>query len=106
MSDEKFKRKVQFNIPESMQAAVQSYMEVHGIESVTQAVKGLMIEALAVTPKDGATIAACRRAFIGVQQVLLESTGRFYAEMGKDTERMIAEITASRSYCPHCNNQL
>lgn len=106
MATDDFKKKVQFTIPEDQVPSIQQYMETHGIESVNQAMKSLITEALAVSPRDGAVIAACRRAFLSVQQMLLESTGRFYSDMLKQSNSYIGEIAATRFRCPHCNNEL
>lgn len=105
-TDDKIKRKIQFTLSDDMAQSVAQYMEVHGIESPTQAIKSLVTEAVAVTPKSGAVIAACRRAFLSVQQMLLESTGRFYSDMGRQVNLAIADISSQRVQCPHCGNDL
>lgn len=104
--DDKLKKKIAFTLPEDMVGSVLQYMETHGIESPSQAIKGLLTEAIAVTPRDGATIAAAKRAFTGVQQMLLESTGRFYSDMGKQVVSILSEISRQRFQCPHCGGDL
>lgn len=105
MSD-KFNRKAQVTIPEETVPAIRQYMETHGIDSVAIAVRSLITEALAVTPRDGVAIASARRAATAMQQMVLVETGQFYTEMSKRVQSAIAEMASQRHKCPHCNNDL
>lgn len=100
------KRQTSITLDEDTFPSVLAYMETYGIESTSRAIKSLVTEALAATPKDGASIAAAWRAHNAVMHVLLERTGRFYAEMGVLTREQLASISGQRFNCPHCGGSL
>lgn len=96
------KRQFTLTIDEDMFPGVLTYMQTHGIERVPSAVRSLLMEALAATPRDGLVVAAGRRAYNSVMSVLLEATGRFYAEMKGMTDSTISDLNTMRMQCPHC----
>lgn len=100
------KRQMTLTLDEDLFPGVLSYMETHGIERVSSAVKSLVTEALAATPRDGASIAAAKRAYNEVMTVLLKETGQFYAAMGKMTDDALAGISGRKFSCPHCGGSL
>lgn len=100
------KRQMSFTIDEEYWPSFLAYMETHQIERPTHAVKSLIAEALAATPKDGIVIAAGQRAYKSVLAQCLAASGQFYDQLRKDIDQSLADITSTKTQCPHCGGVL
>lgn len=69
---------------------IEKYMEMHGIEKVQQAVRSLLHEAIAATPRDGAHVAAMRRAYEEVRMLLYKNTLSHFSEMKQMLDHWLA----------------
>lgn len=100
------RRTTTVKIDDDLWPAFLTFMSTHDIENPSSAVKALVIQALAATPRDGVIIASCQRAFKTVLTQVMHATGEHYKQMQAYTEQATKELLSRSLQCPHCHGNL